>query len=131
MSKHVHFDMRSVEAAANRLDDRIREQRNVPGSIGAQARFNLAVIKSFTLLMAEEANRGTTGPDILDGVAAVLANIVLTYVGSVADHGAPVELKAIIFNNLMIRFSECVRHSMQGVDASGTELVEPMQGGRA
>lgn len=131
MSDHVHFDMQSVEAAADRLDGRIREKRNEPGSIGAQARFNLAVIKRFTLVMAEEANRGTSGADVLDGVAAVIANIAMTYVGSVTTPDTPEELKAVVFNNLMHRFAQCVGHSLQGADASGTEWVEAMEGGRA
>src|SRR5947209_8601891 len=81
-STHAHFDVQAIAAASDRLVRQNKKFETAPGSLGVQARLSAAVLKTAYLAMIEEVNRGTADDDLRNSLAALAANLILTWATS-------------------------------------------------
>ena len=96
--KPGHFDKATAGAIMDEVEVHYRDRLDRDDNLGAQARMNKAVLRPAIMAVIDEHNRGTAADDIYDGVAAVIANILI----STANNEHPVinEIVSRVINNL-------------------------------
>lgn len=131
MDVHSHFDEAAVSAAVDRLSEYLERQSYAPGSVGVQARLQLAIAKPMHLAIVREINRGTPVRELLIALAASSANNITSLIGG-TEMGRNKVAAAALANYALARITEYMARNLSDpLRPEGRERVQPMQGGRA
>lgn len=126
-SAHLHFDEAAIVAASQKRRRESQAKTGLPGSLGCQARFNVACMGRFNLALVREVNRGTDVEHIAAGGACVVANMVVSLALSVGD--TP-EHTVAAANRILTQVKSNIAVALTKPRDEFT-IIQPVPGGRA
>jgi hypothetical protein len=131
MNKAFHYDLAEVERHADAMLKQCVELKDADGAPGARARLAIAILKSFAIYQAGEANRLSTASAVCSAVTDAAAHMIAMQASSALGVAGTPETRRMLAQEMLTDMASRLIRKLEQVDNGQSYIQAPIVGGNS